>query len=143
MAPANTQFAVAVHIMAVLGCHATDDSEPVTSALLAQSINTSSSFIRRTLSLLAKAELVHTTRGATGSCTLARPAQDISMLDIYRAVNAPKVFSLHTYPPQEKCSVSCRMKYAMTGLLDQAQEGMEDSLSRRSLSELIDELDGK
>ena len=143
MAPANTQFAVAVHIMAVLGCHASADSEPVTSALLAQSINTSASFIRRTLSLLAKAELVHTTRGATGSCTLARPAQDISMLDIYRAVNAPKVFSLHTYPPQEKCSVSCRMKYAMTGLLDQAQEGMEDSLSRRSLSELIDELDGK
>lgn len=141
MAPANTQFAVAVHIMAVLGCHARADSEPVTSALLAQSINTSASFVRRTLSLLAKANLVHTTRGPSGSCSLARPAQEITMLDIYRAVNAPKVFSLHTYPPQEKCSVSCRIKYAMTGLLDQAQESMEESLSKRTLSTLIRELE--
>lgn len=139
MAPANTQFAVAVHIMAVLGRHDCDDS-PVTSALLAKSINTSPSFVRRTLSLLAKAGLVNTTRGPSGSCSLARSPEQITALEIYRAVDAPKVFALHAYPPQEKCTVSCRMNNAMTGLLTQAQESMEKTLEKQTLADVLEEL---
>jgi Rrf2 family protein len=144
MAPANTQFAVAVHMMAVLGCHSAvpgaDAVAPITSSYLAASVNATPSFVRRVLAVLAKAGLVKTVRGPSGSCSLQKPPEEITLLDIYRAVDAPKVFALHSYPPEEKCSVSCRMNKVMTGLLDQAQDGMEQSLAGKTLAQFVGEL---
>lgn len=144
MAPANTQFAIAVHIMAVLGCHQTappdEQKPPVTSSYLAGSINATPSFIRRVLAVLSKAGLVKTVRGASGSCSLRKCPEDITLLEIYRAVDAPKVFALHSYPPEERCSVSCRMNKVMTGLLGEAQTSMEKSLARKTLADFISEI---
>lgn len=146
MAPANTQFAIAVHICAVLGCRGAVagacESEPITSGYLAASVNAAPSFVRRVLAVLAKAKLVKTTRGATGSCCLMRAPAEISMLEIYHAVDAPKVFALHAYAPEEKCSVSCRMNHAMCGLLQRGQEGMETALGEVTLAEFMSELKG-
>ncbi len=58
----NVQYSIAVHIMAGLGVH---QGQEVTSADLGKSINTSRTFVRRTLAHLAKAGLVHTSRGKT------------------------------------------------------------------------------
>lgn len=146
MAPANTQFAIAVHICAVLGCRGAVDGhcekEPVTSSYLAASVNAAPSFVRRVLAVLAKAKLVKTTRGASGSCCLMRAPDDISMLDIYQAVDAPKVFALHAYAPEEKCTVSCRMNHAMSGLLQRGQAGMESALAEVTLAEFMSGLQG-
>lgn len=109
----------------------------MTSAYLAGSINATPSFVRRVLAVLAKADLVKTVRGASGSCSLQKPPEEITLLDIYHAVEAPKVFALHTYPPEERCSVSCRMNKVMTGLLTEAQESMEQSLAEKTLADFI------
>ena len=60
----NTQFSIATHIMASLG---SASSAEVNSALIAGSVNTSSSFVRRTLAKLSKAGLVQTVAGPAGS----------------------------------------------------------------------------
>ena len=75
--------------------------EGVTSAHLAESVNTSPSFVRRTLAKLSKAGLVETATGKAGACWLARDARAISLLDIYRAVDAPKAFAIHSYSEQK------------------------------------------
>lgn len=144
MAPANTQFAVAVHLMAVLGCHGaapkTDGVAPITSSYLASSVNATPSFVRRVLAVLARAGLVKTVRGPSGSCSLQKNPKEITMLDIYRAVEGPKVFALHSYPPEEKCSVSCEMKKVMTRLLTHAQDGMEERLESQTLADFVAQL---
>ncbi len=137
MAATNTQFAVAVHMLAALGNH---QSGSCSSTYLAGSVNATPSFVRRILTMLVDAGLVKTTRGANGCCCLTRPPQEVTLLDIYRAVNPPKVFALHDYPKQERCSISCRMKKVMGGVLDEAQEQMEASLGNRTLSDLISQL---
>src|SRR5271154_3257439 len=95
----NIQFSIAVHILAGLacGCH----KNGVTSGHLAESVNTSASFVRRTLAKLSKAGLVETATGKAGSCWLAKDAKNISLLDIYKAVDAPKAFSIHSYAEQK------------------------------------------
>jgi len=105
--PVNTQFSIAVHLMAALGYGAADER---TSSQLAASINTSPSFVRRVLAKLSKANLVSTSMGKTGSCALAKKPKDISLLDIYKAVEAPKAFAIHDYPEQKMCMVSCTFK---------------------------------
>jgi Rrf2 family protein len=136
----NTQFSIATHIMASLGyaCGA-----EVNSAVIAGSVNTSSSFVRRTLAKLSKAGLVETTTGKRGACWLARSARDISLLEIYRAVDAPKAFAIHQYPVERRCTVSCNIKSALRRVLDETQQALEQRLSRISLAQLIADLHRK
>ena len=134
---ANTQFAIATHIMAALG-HAA--GKEVNSAEIAGSVNTSSSFVRRILAKLSKAGLVKTATGKGGSCWLARPARRISLLDIYRAVEAPKAFAIHQYPAEKQCPVSCGIKPALSRVLAETQQAIEGSLKRKSLAAVISDL---
>lgn len=133
----NTQFSIAVHLLAGLACRC---EEGVTSAHLAASVNTSPSFVRRTLARLSKAGLVETTTGKTGACWLAKDAKNISLLDVYRAVDAPKAFSIHSYAEQKVCTVSCHIKTALEKALGKTQKAMETSLANISLAEIVSEV---
>lgn len=136
----NTQFSIAVHIMAGLGYQCDRD---ITSGTLAYSINTSPSFVRRVLSKLSKAKLVHTATGKTGACRLARKPDQISLLDIYQAVDAPKAFAIHNYAVQKPCPVSCNIKTSLEGVLDKTQKSMEASLRKITLADIIGDLRNK
>jgi len=130
----NVQFPIAVHIMAALGHRRGLET---TSSELAMSVNTSPSFVRRVLAKLSKAGLVATSTGKAGACWLARDAKDISLLDIYEAIDAPKAFSIHNYKEQKACSVSCSIKSALEKALQKTQKAMEDSLDDISLSQIV------
>ena len=136
----NTQFPIAVHIMAALGYRRGKDT---TSALLAQSVNTSPSFVRRVLAKLSKANLVETATGKGGTCWLAKDAKNISLLDIYKAVDAPKAFSIHHYAEQKVCTVSCHIKGALEKALAKTQKAMEASLAEISLAQIVSEVKKK
>jgi len=133
----NVQFSIAVHILAGLayGC-----DEDITSANLAMSVNTSASFVRRILAKLSRAGLVETATGKAGSCWLAKDAKKISLLDIYKAVDAPRAFSIHGYTEQKDCPVSCRIKSALEKALDKTQQAMEASLKDISLAQILSDV---
>ena len=130
----NIQFSIAVHLMAALACGC--DQAGVTSGHLAESINTSPSFVRRTLAKLSKAGLVKTATGKTGACWLARDAKKISLLDVYQAVNAPKAFAIHSYAEQKACPVSCHIKTVLENALTRTQRAMEASLAEINLAQI-------
>ena len=134
---ANHQFSIAVHLMAVLGSHRNSE---LTSVELSMSVNTSGSFIRRTLSKLAKAGLVKTKKGKSGSTALAKDPKRISMLDIYEAVEAPQAFAIHQYPAQKACAVSCKFKLSMQNVLAKTQSSMEQTLRKVSLAEVVSDI---
>jgi Rrf2 family protein len=137
----NIQFSIAVHILAGLACGC--DKEGVTSGHLAESVNTSASFVRRTLAKLSKAGLVETATGKAGACWLAKKAKEISLLDIYKAVDAPKAFSIHSYSEQKTCFVSCHIKTALEKALAKTQKAMESSLAEISLAQIVYEVKKK
>ncbi len=134
----NIQFSIAVHLLAGLACGC--DQEGVTSGHLAESVNTSPSFVRRTLAKLSKAGLVKTATGKAGACWLAKDARKISLLDVYRAVNAPKAFAIHSYAEQKVCFVSCHIKTALEKALAKTQKAMETSLAEISLAQIVSEV---
>ena len=136
----SLQFSIAVHIMAGLACGC---DEGVTSGRLAQSVNTSPSFVRRTLAKLSKSGLVETTTGKGGACWLAKNAKDISLLDIYKAVDAPKAFAIHHYTEQKVCMVSCHIKAVLEKALEKTQKTMEKTLGQISLAEIVSDVKNK
>ena len=137
----NIQFSIAVHILAGLACGC--DKGGVTSGHLAESVNTSASFVRRTLAKLSKAGLVETATGKAGACWLAKDAKNISLLDIYKAVDAPKAFAIHNYAEQKVCFVSCHIKTALEKALAKTQKAMESSLADINLAQVVSDVKKK
>jgi Rrf2 family protein len=136
----NIQFSLAVHIMAVLAYKCGGE---MTSGLLAKSVNTSPSFVRRVLAKLSRAGLIETATGKAGACWLAKNAREISLLDIYLAVDAPKAFSIHAYSEQKCCRVSCNIKAALDKALEKTQGAMETTLARINLESIVSDVKRK
>ena len=130
----NTQFSIAVHLMIALGF---ESERQATSGEMAKSINTSPSFVRRILAKLSKANLVATTTGKSGFCVLAKKPEEISLLEIYKAVDAPPTFAIHDYPVQSHCFVSSNIEAVMKKVLERAQNSFEGSLGETTLAEVI------
>jgi Rrf2 family protein len=68
------------------------------------------SFLAKIISQLSISGLIHTSRGAHGGVTLARPPAKISMLDVVEAIDGPISLNDCTLAP-ETCdhSVNCPM----------------------------------
>jgi Rrf2 family protein len=137
MSVKSVQFTIAAHIMAALGYR---HGEEISSATLAESVNADPTFVRKSLSKLSKAGLVVTKRGKSGASVLARPARQITLLDIYRASAAPPAFAIHSYTIEKRCPVSCHIKECMSGLLSQAQNSFERSLAKITLAHLVGQI---
>lgn len=130
----NCRFAVAVHIAALL---AMAEGRPQTSDYMAGSVNTNPVVVRRLLSALAKAGLVASLRGTSGGSTLARPAAEISLLDIERAVAEPEGPALHHQPPNPACPVGRNVQPVLSRVLSEAEAAREAVLARTSLAQVV------
>jgi DNA-binding IscR family transcriptional regulator len=93
--------------------------------------------VRRAVAKLSKAGLLVATRGRNGRCMLSRAPKKISLLEIYRASEAPPTFSIHTYPIERTCPISSNIKGSMKGVLDHAQDGFEKSLAKQTLADVV------
>src|SRR5437762_11026773 len=98
----NSRFAVAVHVLTLM---AWSDEESLKSDQIAVSVNTNPVVIRRMLCELAEDKLVVSQTGSTGGSRLAREPEQITLLDVYRAVECAGGFSLHPKSPSHRCPV--------------------------------------
>jgi Rrf2 family protein len=129
----NSRFAVAVHILTLLE---QSGGEPVTSEYVAGSVNTNPSLIRRLLSALAKAGLTASQLGAGGGALLARPASEITLLDVYRAVDDGELFGMHREVPNPNCSVGRNIQLELECRFERAARALEAELARTTIAEM-------
>lgn len=139
MASVNTQFSIAVHLLA--GIASRDGF--VTSEALASSVNTNPTFVKRIIAKISKASLIHTSAGKSGGCELARRADQITLLDVYLAVEAPKAFAVHDYPVNRSCEISSNIKHVMGGVSDNAQKAFEKELKTTTISDIVKKIRSK
>ncbi|HYT84612.1 MAG TPA: Rrf2 family transcriptional regulator [Gemmatimonadales bacterium] len=130
----SSRFVVALHILTLLE---TEGGRPVTSAYIAGSVNTNPGVIRRLLSTLARAGLVTAQLGAGGGALLARPARQIRLLDVYRAVESADLFALHHSPPNPQCPVGKHIQPALSGVLRRAERALEGELGHVTVAEVV------
>ncbi|MDY4968689.1 MAG: Rrf2 family transcriptional regulator [Lachnospiraceae bacterium] len=132
----NTRFTVAVHVMA-LTAFLQNKGVPAASELLAKSVGTNPVVIRQMMSMLKKAGLIETRNGVPG-IEVIRPQEEITLLDIYKAVqkdaDAP-LFDFHPNP-NPACFVGANIADAMEKPLQDAQKAMESSLAQYSLKDV-------
>ena len=128
----NTRFAVAAHILTFLH---TQDGLPATSELIASSVNTNPSLIRRLLSQLAKARLTTSQMGNGGGALLARRGDQITLLDVFRAVDDAEVIPIHL-GPNPKCPVGREIAGVLQVHIASAERALFDELGATTIADL-------
>lgn len=132
--PANSRFAIAVHILTLM---ARAGDEPLKSDEVACSVNTNPVVIRRILCALSKAGLVVSQTGASGGSRLALKPSHITLLEVYRAVDAGEVFALHPQPPNAKCPVGMNIEGALDHILNEVEQGVERVLGKITIEKVL------
>ena len=129
----NSRFAVSLHILAYLVYRA---GSAVPSVEIAASVDTNPVVIRRLLSALVKARLVTAQKGASGGFSLASTPANITLLDVYRAVEPKPDHGLRSFAPNHKCPVGAKIEAILQGIFFKAQAGMEAELSHVTLANI-------
>lgn len=129
----NTKFAVSVHIMTYL---ALKPGEILTSEYLASSLKTNPTVVRRIISLLNKSSLVKSYKGKSGGIELGRPAEKITLKDIYQAVIDKPLVACSDKPVNKLCQISCSMEKIMGEVSSGLDEASMKYFSKMKLSDL-------
>ena len=132
---ANSQFSVAVHVLAVL---ARSGDQKVKSEKIAGSVNTNAVVIRRLLGQLGQANLVESQTGAAGGTRLARDPEKITLAEVYNAVSCGEVFALHGRSPSQDCPVGRNIEAVLCGLQKEIDKTVGDKLSQYTMRNILE-----
>ncbi len=131
---ANSVLAGAVQVLCVLAWRGREDT---TSETIARSLKTNPVVVRRILKALESRDLVAVRPGRNGGVTLKRSPSNITLEDIYKAVEPDGgLFAL-----RERGSPRCPVNLAMPGLLSPvfgaADAAVDTVLRKTKLASLV------
>ncbi len=133
----NSRYTVAIHVLTLL---AYGGKEPATSEYIAASVNTNPVVIRRLLASLRAAKLVSSQGGPGGGWRLLRSPREITLRDVYRAVEGSTLFPLHSSTPNQHCPVGGKIQPALMSHFKAAQSALEKDLERTTIADLLKEV---
>ena len=133
----NTKFTVAIHTLVVISSLQDDTEKHATSDMIAESVNTNPVVIRRLVAKLRKANLVTSQPGVGGGMQLVRAADQISLLDVYEALEEnEEVFPLHANQPNEKCTIGGNIQPVLCSIYGGLRDRIKDELSQTTIADI-------
>lgn len=135
----SSRFTIAIHIL--LAIDTFKDDYKVTSDFLASSTNVNPVIIRNILGQLRNHNLIETQRGSGGT-TIKKPLNEITLLDVYNAVdsvNSDSLFHFHENP-NVNCPVGGNIHKVLDQKLNDIQKAMEEEMKKTTLEDLANNL---
>ncbi len=134
--PTNTQFAVAIHVLTLLGG---SEATPVSSDVMTESVAANPVYLRRVLGRLREAGLVGSRPGPRGGWQLQRPPSEITLGDAWRAVqDGAPIFGLHAVQPG--CPVGASITETLGGIDRQLTASVEAQLDGITVASVMPDL---
>lgn len=130
----SSRFAIAVHVLTLMARRA---DEMLKSEAVALSVNTNPVVIRRVVCALAARGLVVSQTGAAGGTRLARAPEQITLLEVYEAVEGGGLVALHRRPPDRRCPVGMHIEDVLARVLREAEDAFAGVLARISVADVL------
>lgn len=130
----STKLSDTIHLLVFLYLA---EGKRITSARIAESVKTNPAYIRQLMSALKKGGLISSDRGQANAA-LTRDADQITMLDIYRAVEGEKPLlhlDIHTNP---ECGVGINIQISIGDFYREVQEAAEKKMKEITLGDIIE-----
>jgi Rrf2 family protein len=137
----STKAEYGIRLMVELG--RTADSAPVSLASVADAELLPLAYLEHLVAKLREAGLVSSTRGAHGGYQLARPPEEIDMLDVVQALEGP-IAPMECFHEEREGKVLCSHETdggracATKVLWTRVQGGVTKALAGTSLAELVE-----
>ncbi|MGC4377201.1 Rrf2 family transcriptional regulator [Fictibacillus sp. Mic-4] len=134
----SSRFAVGIHILCLLEMNKDGINS---SEYIAKSVNTNPVVVRKIMGMLKSAGLVKVRPGIAGA-ELAKNLSDITLLDVYKAVNVVQenqLFSVHDEPNPD-CPVGRNIQEAIVPLFTAAQLAMEKALENVTIGDVVNDI---
>lgn len=135
----SSRFTIAIHMLICIETF--KDERKVTSEFLASSVNVNPVVIRRLLQQLKTGKIVNVMRGS-GGAEIAKPSNEITLLDIYNAVECVEngeLFHFHENP-NELCAVGKNIYRILNPKLIAIQQAMENEMKSTTLADIVNEV---
>lgn len=132
----TSKFTVAVHILTCIDIFG--GQMRVTSDFLSGSTGVNAVIVRNVLGQLRNAGIVETRQGS-GGAHLAKALDEITLYDIYKAVDCVDddgLFHFHENPNAD-CPVGRNIHKSMDDRLQTAQSALENELKKTTLAEIV------
>jgi DNA-binding IscR family transcriptional regulator len=134
---ANSRLTIAVHALTWMALAEEQGRASLTSDQVAASINTHPVVVRRSLGDLRRAGLVQVRHGAGAGWNLSRPAAEITMLDVYDAVERDPLFALHHGVPNLDCPVGSGIRPALAPIYDGVSRAVRRELAATTIAAVL------
>lgn len=134
----TSRFTVAVHTLLVINTF--QDKVKTTSEFIASSVNVNPVVIRRTMQSLKAAGMIDVKAGS-GGARLARRPEDITLFDVYSAVDSVEGDLFHFHEnPNPACPVGRSIHAVLDVKLQEAQAALESQLKKTTLADLAGQI---
>lgn len=130
----SSRLATAIHIVSILRHH---KDEFVKSEYIAHSVNTNAVVVRRIIGKLSKAGLVIAQSGSNGGAKLKLCPNQVTLLDVYNAVEDEALFHIHE--GNLNCPLSYKLKEVLEDQLGKIEESMKENLSKITVEQIFKE----
>lgn len=133
----SARFTMAVQVLTCI--EVLKDEMPMNSENIAASVGVNPVVIRNLFRQLKRAELIQVHRGGNGGLKLARPIDQITLLDVYRAIEPledGQLFHFHENP-NANCPVGRNIHHVMDERLIEIQNAMEQRMAQMTLADVI------
>lgn len=127
----NSKLSLALHALGHMARH----DGPMTSDQIALHNATNPVVVRRVLGLLRDHGLVRSDKGHAGGWQLAKPADQISIADVYAAIDEP-FLAAQPLPEDNHCAIVTLMHQTVTEAMAEAEALLRARLARRSIADL-------
>lgn len=131
----NSRLAIAVHTAGML---AFGKQIPVTSQLIAKSVETNPVVIRRIVGKLVKHGLVEVKMGTGGGSRLTRPPNEISLAEIYLALEEGEIFNVPVVKETDSCPVGNLVRPVLKRIFGEAENGLIEKLQEHTLQDVME-----
>ena len=133
----SSRFTIAVHALICIETFKNDYK--VTSDFLASSVNVNPVVIRRLLQQLKKAGIVNVIRGS-GGAEVKKPLNEITLLDIYNAVECVEGELFHFHEnPSKLCPVGKNIHAILDTRLEEIQKAMEQEMASVTIHDIMED----
>ncbi|MGI8476167.1 MAG: Rrf2 family transcriptional regulator [Thermomicrobiales bacterium] len=134
----NRRLAVAVHVLALV-----DGGEwslihgPATSERMARSVNTNPVVIRRILGSLRNAGLVTSRPGPGGGWRVTRPADEITLKDVFLALRDDDVFGMPLRTTDDGCPIGRCLPTLLAECFREVEAAIEAKLATLTIADVV------
>lgn len=134
----NSRFAVGVHALALATiAQEMRKGRPVTSNAIAATVGVHPVHVRRVMGSLREAGLVESQSGPMGGWELTRDPKEITLYDIYLALEPELPFGLPTRVPEACCRFAPNLPRALADAMESAKQALKQHLSSVTLDQVL------